>query len=52
MVYSKEQKIKIVEWWFATRFYTTVCRRYAREYNVRYVEAPQQNLSNTRSKSS
>ena len=42
MVYSKEQKIKIVEWWFETKCYTTVRRRYAREFNVRYVEAPQQ----------
>ena len=42
MVYSKEQKIKIVEWWFETKCYTTVRRRYAREFNVRYVRAPQQ----------
>ena len=41
MVYSKEQKIKIVEWWFETKCYTAVCRRSAREFNVRYVEAPQ-----------
>ena len=39
---SKEQNIKIVEWWFETKCYTTVRRRYAREFNVRYVRAPQQ----------
>ena len=48
MVYSNKQKIKIVEWWFEAKCYATVCRHYAREYNVRYVEAPLQNLSNTR----
>ena len=42
MVYSKEQKIKIVEWWFVAKCYTTVRRRYAREFNVSYVRAPQQ----------
>ena len=42
MVYSKEQKIKIVEWWFETKCYTTVRRRYAREFNVHYVRASQQ----------
>ena len=42
MVYSKEQKIKIVEWWFESKCYKTVRRRYALEFNVRYVEAPQQ----------
>ena len=47
MVYSKEQKIKIVECWFEAK-----CYRYAREFIVRYVEAPQKNLSNTRYKSS
>ena len=41
-MYSKKQKIKIVEWSFETKCYTTVRRRYAREFNVRYVEAPQQ----------
>ena len=41
MVYSKEQKIKIVEWWFESKCYKTVRRRYAREFNVRYVEAPE-----------
>ena len=44
MVYSKEQKIKIVVWWFETKCNTTVHRRYAREFNVRYVRAPQQNF--------
>ena len=44
MVYSKEQKIKIVEWWFETKCYTTVRRHYARECNVCYVEAPHQRL--------
>ena len=53
MVYSKDQKIKIVEWWFETKCCTTVRRRYAREFNVRYVEAPQQKcIQYTRSKSS
>ena len=42
MVYSKEQKLKIVEWWFETKCYTTVRRRYAREFNVGYVAAPQE----------
>ena len=42
MVYFKEQKIKIVEWWFETKYYTTVRCRYAREFNARCVEAPQQ----------
>ena len=42
MVYSKEQKIKIVEWWLESKCYTTVRRRYAREFNVRYAKAPQQ----------
>ena len=42
MVYFKEQKIKIVEWRFETKCYTTVCHCYAREFIVRYVEAPQQ----------
>ena len=42
MVYSKEQKVKIVEWWFESKCYETVRRRYAREFNVRYVEAPHQ----------
>ena len=37
----QKAKIKIVEWWFETKCYTTVRRRYAREFNVRYVEAPQ-----------
>ena len=41
-MYSKEQKIKIVEWWFETKCCTTVRRRCAREFNVRYVEARQQ----------
>jgi len=27
---------------FETKCYTTVCRHYAREFNVHYVEAPQQ----------
>ena len=44
MVYSKEQKIKIIEWWFETKCYTTVHRRYAQEFYVHYVEAPQQNF--------
>ena len=44
MVYSKEQKVKIVEWWFETKCYTAVRRRYAREFIVRYVRAPQQNF--------
>ena len=44
MEYSKEQKLKIVEWWFETKCYTTVRRRYARKFNVRYVEAPQQKI--------
>ena len=42
MVYSKEQKIKIVEWWFETKCYTTVRRRYAREFNVHHVKDLQQ----------
>ena len=42
MVYSKEQKIKIIEWWFETKCYATVRRRYAREFDVRYVRASQQ----------
>ena len=43
MVYSKEQKIKIVQWRFQTKcYYTTICRRCAREFNVCYIEAPQQ----------
>ena len=42
MAYSKEQKIKIVEWWFETKCYITVPRRFARGFNMRYVEAPQQ----------
>ena len=42
MVDFKEQKIKIVEWWFETKCYTAVRHCYAREFNVRYVEAPLQ----------
>ena len=42
MVYSKEQKIKIIEWWFESKCYKTVCYHYAQEFNVCYVEAPQQ----------
>ena len=42
MVHSKEQKIKIIERWFETKCYATVRRRYAREFNVRYVEARQE----------
>ena len=40
MVYSKEQNVKIVEWWFESTCYKTILRRYARKFNVRYVEAP------------
>ena len=42
MVYSKEQKDKIIEWWFESKCYKTVRRHYAREFDVRYVEAPHQ----------
>ena len=44
MVYSKVQKIKIAKWWFASKYYKTVRCRYAREFNVRYVEAPQKQI--------
>ena len=42
MIYSKEQKFKIVKWWFESKCYKTVRRRYSREINVRLVKAPQQ----------
>ena len=42
MVYSEEQKVKIVEWWLGSKCYETVRRRYAREFTVRYVEASYQ----------
>ena len=42
MVYFKEQKIKIVEWWFESKCYKTVRRRYTQEFNVRYVKVPLQ----------
>ena len=42
MIYAKEQKIKIVKCWFESKYHKTVRRCYAREFNVRYVEAPQQ----------
>ena len=42
MVYSKEEKIKFVERWLETKCYARVRRRYAQEFNVRYVEASQQ----------
>ena len=45
MVYCKEQKIKIVEWRFESKCYKTACLCYAREFNVRYVEAPQQKFT-------
>ena len=42
LIYFKEQKVQIVEWWFESKWYATVRRRYAREFNERYVEAPHQ----------
>ena len=41
MVYSKEKKIKIVEWWLETKCYPTVRSHYAQEFDVHYVEALQ-----------
>ena len=42
MIYAKNQKIKIVKWCFESKYHKIVRRCYAREFNVRYVEALQQ----------
>ena len=43
MVFTQEQKIKIIELWFSTKSYITVRRNYCRHYHVNMSAAPRNN---------